>query len=230
VKRNDLVASETRGHGRTAALTIGAVGVVYGDIGTSPLYAFREALRPAAQDGLTDSELLGVVSLLMWALILIVTLKYVMFLLRADNRGEGGILALFELVQPSPKRAGAVFLLGVAGAALFFGDTIITPAVSVLSAVEGLKLITPVFEPFVLPVSIAILVALFLVQSRGTGPLGRWFGPITALWFLAMGAAGVVQIAAMPSVLAAISPIYAFTYLTHHGLAAFIVLGAVFLP
>ena len=222
-------ASATSGRARTAALTIGAVGVVYGDIGTSPLYAFREALRPAAQDGLTEAEVLGVVSLLLWALILIVTLKYVLFLLRADNRGEGGILALFALVQSYPRHAGLVFLLGIAGAALFFGDAIITPAISVLSAVEGLKLITPVFEPFLMPISIAILVVLFLFQSRGTGPLARWFGPITALWFLAMGAAGAVQIAALPSVLMALSPGHAVSFLTDHGLVAFVVLGAVFL-
>lgn len=178
--------------GRTVALTIGAVGVVYGDIGTSPLYAFREALRPAAQDGLTQAEVLGVVSLLLWALVLIVKLKYVLFLLRADNPGEGGILALFALVQSQPKRSGAVFLLGVSGAALFFGDAILTPAISVFSAVEGLKLIAPVFDPFVLPISIAILAVLFLVRSLGTGLLSRWFRPITALWFLAMGLAGVV--------------------------------------
>lgn len=217
------------GHARTAALTIGAVGVVYGDIGTSPLYAFREALRPAAADGLTAPEVLGVVSLLLWALILIVTLKYVLFLLRADNRGEGGILALVALVQSFPQRSGAVFFLGVAGAALFFGDAIITPAISVLSAVEGLKLVTPVFDPYILPISMVILGALFIVQSRGTGPLARWFGPVTALWFLAMGAAGLAQIVAVPSVLVAINPAYALAFLSEQGLVAFVVLGAVFL-
>ena len=214
---------------RTAALTVGAVGVVYGDIGTSPLYAFREALRPAAADGLTEAEVLGVVSLLLWALVLVVTLKYVLFLLRADNRGEGGVLALFALVQSYPKQSALVFFLGVAGAALFFGDAIITPAISVLSAVEGLNLVTPVFEPFVLPISMAVLFALFVIQSRGTGPLARWFGPITVLWFLAMAAAGIAQIVAVPSVLVAIYPGYAFQFLTHHGLVAFVVLGAVFL-
>lgn len=217
------------GHGRTAALTLGAVGVVYGDIGTSPLYAFREALRPAASDGATEAEIFGVVSLLLWALILVVTLKYVLFLLRADNRGEGGILALFALVQHHPRRSAAVFALGVAGAALFYGDAIITPAISVLSAVEGLKLITPVFLPFVLPISVAILVVLFVLQSRGTGPLARWFGPITVLWFLAMAAAGVAQIAEAPRILGAVSPAHAVYFLTHHGLVAFVVLGAVFL-
>ncbi|SNT27073.1 potassium transporter Kup [Tropicimonas sediminicola] len=222
-------APDRSGPGRTATLTLGAVGVVYGDIGTSPLYAFREALRPAAADGATQAEIMGVVSLLLWALILIVTLKYVLFLLRADNRGEGGILALFALVQSFPQRSGAVFFLGVAGAALFFGDAIITPAISVLSAVEGLKLVTPVFEPFVLPIAVGILGGLFLIQSGGTGPLARWFGPITVLWFLAMGAAGVVQIVAQPAVLGALNPAHAIGFLGEHGRVAFVVLGAVFL-
>lgn len=217
------------GRRRTAALTLGAVGVVYGDIGTSPLYAFREALRPAAADGVTEAEVLGVVSLLLWALVLIVTLKYVLFLMRADNRGEGGILALFALVQSYPKGSGAVFLLGLTGAALFFGDAIITPAISVLSAVEGLKLITPVFGPYILPISIAILFVLFFVQSRGTGLLARWFGPITALWFMAMGVAGIYQITAFPAVLTALSPSYAMGFMVEHGFVAFVVLGAVFL-
>ena len=139
-------------------MMLAAIGVVFGDIGTSPLYAFREALRPAAADGLTQVEILGVVSLLIWALILIVTLKYVLFLLRADNRGEGGILSLVALVQKKPKRIGVAFVLGVSGAALFFGDAIITPAISVLSAVEGLKLVTPLFDSYVIPIAIGILV------------------------------------------------------------------------
>lgn len=225
-----------QGHGddthrlkRTAALTLGAVGIVYGDIGTSPLYAFREALRPAAADGLTQAEILGVVSLLLWALILIVTLKYVLFLLRADNHGEGGILSLVALVQKKPRRIGVAFVLGVSGAALFFGDAIITPAISVLSAVEGLKLVTPLFEPYVIPIAIGILVSLFMVQSRGTGPLARWFGPITAIWFLVMGAAGVAQIAGNPSILWAFDPRFAISFMTEHGTVAFVVLGAVFL-
>jgi KUP system potassium uptake protein len=214
---------------RTAALTLGAVGIVYGDIGTSPLYAFREALRPAAADGLTQAEILGVVSLLLWALILIVTLKYVLFLLRADNHGEGGILSLVALVQKKPRRIGVAFVLGVSGAALFFGDAIITPAISVLSAVEGLKLVTPLFEPYVIPIAIGILVSLFMVQSRGTGPLARWFGPITAIWFLVMGAAGVAQIVGNPSILWAFDPRFAMFFMVEHGKVAFIVLGAVFL-
>ena len=216
--------------GRTVALSLGAVGVVYGDIGTSPLYALREALRPAAVDGLTSAEVIGVVSLLLWALILIVTAKYVLFLLRADNRGEGGVLALYALVQSAAGRGGlAMFLLAITGAALFFGDAIITPAISVLSAVEGLKLVTPVFEPYVLPLAIAILTVLFLIQSRGTGPLARWFGPVTALWFAAMGVLGLLQVIETPAILAAFNPAYAAGFLVEHGLVAFFVLGAVFL-
>ena len=214
---------------RTAALSIGAVGIVYGDIGTSPLYAFREAVRPATANGLAEAEVLGVVSLLIWAMILIVALKYVLFLLRADNHGEGGVLSLFALVQSHPKRSGAVFFLGVSGAALFFGDAIITPAISVLSAVEGLKLVTPLFEPYVLPISIGILISLFLVQSRGTGHLSRWFGPTTAVWFVAMAAAGVAQIVERPDILLAFDPRFAFYFMTEHGRVGFIVLGAVFL-
>ena len=219
-----------RENGRALALTAGAVGVVYGDIGTSPLYALREALRPAARDGLTSAEVIGVVSLLLWALILVVTAKYVLFLLRADNRGEGGVLALYALVQSATRRGGlAIFLLAIAGAALFFGDAIITPAISVLSAVEGLKLVTPVFEPYVLPIALAILAALFLIQSRGTGPLARWFGPITAIWFAAMGVLGLVEIIGAPGILAAFNPAFAASFLLEHGLVAFFVLGAVFL-
>jgi KUP system potassium uptake protein len=214
---------------RTAALTIGAVGIVYGDIGTSPLYAFREALRPAAKDGLTEPEVLGVISLLIWALVLIVTLKYVLFLLRADNHGEGGILSLVALVQRKPKRIGVAFILGVSGAALFFGDAIITPAISVLSAVEGLKLITPLFAPYVIPIAIGILVSLFMLQSRGTGPLARWFGPITAVWFLILAAAGAFQIIGNPSVLWAFDPRFAVSFMLEHGQVAFVVLGAIFL-
>jgi KUP system potassium uptake protein len=214
---------------RTSALSLGAVGIVYGDIGTSPLYAFRQAVRPAAADGLIEVEVFGVVSLLLWALMLIVTLKYVLFLLRADNRGEGGVLTLFALVQIYPRRSGIVFALGVSGAALFFGDAIITPAISVLSAVEGLKLVTPLFESYVVPISLGILIALFLMQSRGTSSLARWFGPITAIWFVVMGTAGVIQIVESPSILLAADPRFALSFMMEHGSLGFIVLGAVFL-
>ncbi|PZX13475.1 KUP system potassium uptake protein [Palleronia aestuarii] len=215
--------------GRLAALALGAVGVVYGDIGTSPLYAFREALRPAAADGLAEAEVLGVVSLLLWAIVLVVTLKYVLVLLRADNRGEGGVLSLVALVQRARPGSTLVLGLAIAGAALFFGDAIITPAISVLSAIEGLELVTPAFDPYVLPLSAAILVGLFLVQRRGTGPLARWFGPVTALWFSAMAATGLMGIAAGPEILAALDPRRAAGFLAQHGIVGFTVLGAVFL-
>lgn len=211
------------------ALTLGAIGIVYGDIGTSPLYAFREAVRPTAEGGITRVEVLGVVSLLLWAMMLVVSAKYVLFLLRADNRGEGGILSLVALVPKPAGRAGGIFLLGLVGAALFFGDAIITPAISVLSAVEGLSLVTPVFDPFVLPIAFGILVALFLVQNRGTAGLARWFGPVTLVWFLAMAAAGLNQVIAMPSILAAFDPRHAIAFIEAHRQVGFVVLGAVFL-
>lgn len=213
-----------------AALTIGAVGVVYGDIGTSPIYAFREALRPVAADGLARAEVLGLLSLLIWTLTLIVTVKYVLFLLRTDNRGEGGVLALYTLARLAiGRRSLPVLALAVAGAALFAGDAIITPAISVLSAVEGAGLILPDLSEWVVPVTLGILLALFLVQRRGTGAMSLAFGPITALWFLTLGALGLWNIAANPGVLAAVSPDYALVFLLDHRTVAFLVLGAVFL-
>lgn len=213
-----------------AALTLGAIGVVYGDIGTSPLYAMREALHPVAHDGLAVAEVLGVISLLIWTLVLIVTVKYVMFLLRADNRGEGGILALYTLSRLAiGRRSYGVLALGIAGAALFFGDAIITPAVSVLSAVEGIKLVAPSFERYVLPITLGILIALFVVQRHGTQAIAFAFGPITALWFVTMGVTGILQLMGDTTVLAAFNPYYAAWFLYDHGLIAFIVMGAVFL-
>jgi len=214
-----------------AALTVGAIGVVYGDIGTSPLYAMREALRPVAHDGLSSVEVLGVISLLIWSLTLIVTVKYVLILLRADNRGEGGILALYTLTRLAiGKRSLPVLGLAIIGAALFFGDALITPAISVLSAVEGMKLVEPRFEEFVLPITLAILFGLFLVQRHGTHAISSLFGPITALWFLSMAAAGLYQLwHADMGVLVAFNPVYAFEFFVDHGTIAFIVLGAVFL-
>lgn len=211
-------------------LALGSIGVVYGDIGTSPLYALREALHHAAQDGLTRTEVLGVVSLLLWALVLIVTGKYVLFLLRVDNRGEGGVLALFSLAMAAMgRRSVPVFILGIMGSALFFGDAIITPAISVLSAVEGMRLVTPALDPYVIPITLVILFAVFIVQRHGTARIGIFFGPITLIWFLAMGGAGLWQIAGEPEILVALNPFYALEFLQEHGLVAFLVLGAVFL-
>ena len=214
------------------ALTIGSIGVVYGDIGTSPLYALREAVVAAVGPNgtITQEVVLGVLSLILWSLLVVVTLKYVVILLRADNNGEGGTLALMALAQRALGRSStAIFLLGAAGAALFYGDAIITPAISVLSAVEGLKIVTPTFEPYVVPLTVVILVLLFMVQSRGTAKVAAFFGPITAVWFIAIAVAGIVKIAENPGVLEAANPAYAIVFLANHGVIGLVTLGAVFL-
>jgi KUP system potassium uptake protein len=221
-------------HPAMVALTIGAIGVVFGDIGTSPLYAFREALALTAADGLDPGEILGVLSLAIWALILVVTIKYVIFLMRADNQGEGGVLALTALARRALGRRSLIALvLGASGAALFYGDAIITPALSVLSAVEGLKTIPRVGDIFtddvILALTIVILVALFFIQSRGTASVSRLFGPVCIVWFLAIGWLGVWHIADEPSILRVISPLYGAFFLTSHGVTGLFVLGAVFL-
>jgi KUP system potassium uptake protein len=213
-----------------AALALGSIGVVYGDIGTSPLYALRESLVHSKADGITDSIVIGTVSLLLWALFFTVTAKYVLFLMRADNKGEGGTLSLMALAQHAlGRRAAMVFFLGVAGAALFSGDAIITPAISVLSALEGLNLVTPVFEPYVLPLTIVILVSVFWVQSRGTARVARLFGPIMVVFFAVIGLLGVIHIPDAPRILYAFNPLYGVEFLFGHGLLGFIVLGSVFL-
>jgi KUP system potassium uptake protein len=212
------------------ALSLGSIGVVYGDIGTSPLYAFREALRPVSADGVTRLEIIGLISLMIWTLTIIVTLKYVLFLLRADNNGEGGTLSLLALLMKySSKRANRLFFLGIAGAALFIGDAIIAPALSVLSAVEGLKLVTPTLSPYVVPISVVILLLLFAVQSRGTAAVSKFFGPIMALWFIVLAVAGVSHITDDYGILAAFNPYYAVHFLIHAGYVGIVVLGAVFL-
>jgi KUP system potassium uptake protein len=223
---------DTPDHAKTRfwTLTLGSVGVVYGDIGTSPLYALREALHHAAHDGLDRIEVLGVVSLLLWALIVIVTIKYVLLLVRLDNQGEGGTLSLLALFQTALGRRTALVLgLAIAGTALFYADAAITPAISVLSAVEGLKLVTPVFEPYVVPLTLVILAVLFGVQRYGTASVGRWFGPVTAVWFLAMAVAGLEHIGDDPGVLAAFDPRHALSFIASHGIIGFVVLGSVFL-
>lgn len=216
------------------ALAIGSVGVVFGDIGTSPLYAFKEALHAAAGDGVTRSEILGVVSLALWALILVVTLKYIFFIMRADNKGEGGVLSLMALAQRAiGKRTMIVFVLGVIGAALFYGDAVITPAISVLSAVEGLRTI-PALEgristEMVLMIATVMLIGLFAFQSRGTAKVGLLFGPICVVWFSVMFALGAYQFISHPEIALAANPFYAAKFLAEHGVIGFIVLGAVFL-
>jgi KUP system potassium uptake protein len=212
------------------ALTLGSVGVVYGDIGTSPLYAFREALNAASASGPIRREtVLGVLSMILWSLIVVVTLKYVLILLRADNNGEGGTLSLTALAFRALGRTPILLLLGIVGAAMFYGDSLITPAITVLSAVEGLKVATPAFEPYVLPLTVVILVALFAVQSRGTGKVSIFFGPVTAIWFVAIAIAGGLHIADDPGVLAAIWPGHALGFLLGHPAIGLVTLGAVFL-
>ena len=214
-------------------LTIGAIGVVFGDIGTSPLYALREAIDHAREGVGGDLAVIGVVSLAFWALMIVVTFKYVFFLMRADNKGEGGTLALMALAQNALGRRSAwIFILGVCGAALFYGDGIITPAISVLSAVEGVKDapgINGALDAFIVPICAGILIALFLVQSKGTAGLAKFFGPITAVWFLSLGGLGVYHIFDDISVLRALSPHYGVLLLINDGFLGFIILGSVFL-
>jgi KUP system potassium uptake protein len=216
---------------RFAILTLGSIGVVYGDIGTSPLYAFREALVAANAGGpVTQGAVLGVLSLIIWALIVVVTIKYVFILLNADNKGEGGTLSLMALLRrASGSSGGLVLALGLTGTALFFGDALITPAISVLSAVEGLKLATPAIDPFILPLTVAIIIALFVVQKRGTARVAMFFGPITLLWFFAIAVVGLSHIFAAPVVLLAFNPLHSVNFMISHGWIALITLGAVFL-
>jgi KUP system potassium uptake protein len=215
-----------------AALTLGSIGVVYGDIGTSPLYAFREAVTAASAGGeVTPQAVTGVVSMILWALIIVVTLKYVLILLRADNHGEGGTLALMALAQRAvtSKAASVIVLLGIISGALFYGDAVITPALSVLSAVEGIKLVTATFDPYVVPITVLILVALFAVQSRGTARVAAFFGPVMLIWFLMIGFAALPEIVRRPEILFALNPFYAVSFMLHHGMIGFVTLGAVFL-
>jgi KUP system potassium uptake protein len=213
------------------ALTLGSIGVVYGDIGTSPLYALRESVLAAVGPHAPASEpvVLGILSLIIWSLLLVVTAKYVLILLRADNNGEGGTLALMALASRALRGGGMVILLGIISGALFYGDAIITPALSVLSAVEGLKVMTPAFDELVVPITVVILVALFMVQSRGTAQVAAFFGPITLVWFAAIAVAGLWHIAGNPTVLFAFNPWHGVSFLIHHGIVALFTLGAVFL-
>lgn len=216
-----------------ASLTVGALGVVYGDIGTSPLYAFRETFH-GGHVPVTDTNVIGALSLVVWALIIIVSVKYLLYVLRADNNGEGGILALTSLV--APRRAGAIagrlkwlVLFGLFGTALLYGDGVITPAISVLSAVEGLKVVEPSLESYVIPIAVGILIALFAVQKRGTGAVGKVFGPVVMVWFAVLGVLGVTNLLEDLSVLAAFNPLLGLQYLFGNGMAGFLSLGSIFL-
>lgn len=215
------------------ALTLGAIGVVYGDIGTSPLYTIKEIFGESTGIALTHSNIIGAISAVFWALMFIVTLKYIVLVLRADNRGEGGVMALLALAASSAKNklSKKTFMLGlgVMGAALFYGDSILTPAISVLSAVEGLEIVAPGLSHYVLPISITILIALFLFQKHGTEMVGKFFGPIVILWFVVLGSIGVSNIIDNPQILHAINPIHAYEFLTSRGAGIFLAVGTVVL-
>jgi len=217
----------------TAALTLLAIGVVFGDIGTSPLYAVKETFSPSHGIPLTPDNVLGGLSTIFWSLMVIVSLKYVVLIMRADNRGEGGIMALIALattaVKDHPHWRVPLILIGVFGASLFYGDAVLTPAISVLSAVEGLEVGTEAFKPYVVPIAVIVIVALFVFQARGTAAVGRLFGPVTLVWFLAIGATGLHGIAQFPGIVAALNPAYALGFLVDHSGASFVVLGAVVL-
>ena len=216
-----------------SALTVGALGVVYGDIGTSPLYTFQEIFRPATGVVLENQQIIGAASAIFWALMLVVTLKYVLLVLRADNRGEGGVLALSALAAQVTRKQSffhpALLLLGLFGATLFYGDSVITPAISVLGAIEGLTVVTPQLTPLIVPISFAILLVLFVVQKRGTAAVGKIFGPLMMLWFSVLAVTGVVQIIKQPHILLALNPLSAFAFLSECGWHFFAVVGAIVL-
>src|SRR6266536_2077507 len=215
-----LAGPSSRPHRRqtTAALALLALGVVYGDIGTSPLYAAKETFNPEHGIALTSDNIIGGVSTIFWALMIVVSLKYVTLVLRASNHGEGGIMALLALASASvrdrPRTRTALLAIGVFGASLFYGDAVLTPAISVLSAVEGLEVGTAAFKPYVVPIAMGVLVALFMIQRHGTGVVGLLFGPVCALWFVSLGAVGIWNIAKAPGILKAVDPTYALHFAT----------------
>jgi len=216
-----------------ATLSLATIGIVYGDIGTSPLYTMKEVFSKEHGLALNQANLLGVVSLIVWGLTIIVSLKYVTLVLRADNRGEGGIMALMALamssVTPQSRWHYPVMLIGLAGAALFYGDGVITPAISVLSAIEGLEVATPAFQPYIIPITVTVLVALYTLQRKGTAGIGKLFGPIVLVWFAALATMGVINIIQNPVILNALNPFHAVHFLYNNGWLAFVALGAIFL-
>ena len=220
-------------HQSLGLVSLAALGVVYGDIGTSPLYVMKTVFDPTHGLAVSESNVIGVISLIFWALMIVVSVKYITLILRADNRGEGGIMALLSLASSSvadrPRLRSILFLIGAFGAALFYGDGVITPAISVLSAVEGLEVATPLLQPYVLPITLAVLIVLFLVQQRGTGGIGAVFGPVMLLWFATLGIAGLTNIAAAPSILGAFNPMQALAFCLNNGWLAFVAFGAVVL-
>lgn len=225
--------TKVSGRESMAALTLGAMGVVYGDIGTSPLYTMKEVFGPHTGIPLDAAHLIGATSVIFWGLMMVVTLKYVLLILRAHNRGEGGIMALTALAAKAagstPQRRRLLLLAGVFGAAMFYGDSVITPAISVLSAVEGLEVITPVLKPYVLPISGTVLISLFAMQRYGTGAVGKLFGPVIVLWFSVLALTGVLQIVQQPAILAALNPLNAFAFLQAQGWHMFVAFGAIVL-
>ncbi len=227
-----IAHSDTQEHGKLrhlSALALGALGVVYGDIGTSPLYAFGFCFHGPHSVRPDEINILGVLSLIFWCLIIVISIKYLVFVMRADNRGEGGILALMALVRTEKRRRWALVALGLFGASLLYGDGMITPAITVLSAVEGLSVATSFFDPYVVPITIAILVGVFVLQRRGTADIGKLFGPVMTLWFAVLGVLGLIWIVQEPGVLAAVNPLHGFRFFVHNGAMGFLVLGSVFL-
>ena len=227
------MTSSTVNKSGVGALTLGAIGVVYGDIGTSPLYTMKEVFAPAHGIAVSPENVIGVVSLILWCLIVVISLKYVTLVLEADNRGQGGIMALTALALKSFTKGSRfyypVMLIGMIGAGLFFGDGVITPAITVLSSIEGIEVATPAFKPYVVPVTLTVLGLLYWVQRHGTAGIGRWFGPIVLVWFASLAGMGIANILANTEILAALNPLYAFTFLRANGWFAFIALGAVVL-
>jgi KUP system potassium uptake protein len=211
------------------ALSLTALGIVFGDIGTSPIYALRESFNPANGIAPTQANVLGILSLILWSLIIVISLKYLTFVMRADNHGEGGIIALTALVNPrsqvTARRRLVLVMAELFGAALLYGDSMITPAISVLSAIEGLEVATPLFRPYVIPITLVILITLFSVQRRGTAGIGMLFGPVTLVWFLTLAVLGVFGIASHPGVIAAVNPLQGAAFFARNGLAGFLVLG-----
>ncbi|VAX12252.1 Kup system potassium uptake protein [hydrothermal vent metagenome] len=228
-----MTGTVTAAPSKPRVVLLSALGVVFGDIGTSPLYALRESFGGSGAPALDLPDLLGVLSLILWSLILVISIKYLVFVLRADNQGEGGIIALVALLNPWKTKPGqaryVLMIMGLFGACLLYGDGTITPAISVLSAVEGLRVAAPQLAPFIVPLTIIILLLLFMVQRRGSGKIGRLFGPIMLLWFLVLALLGLRGIILQPSVLAAFNPLYSVQFFAHNGLAGFLTLGAVFL-